>query len=264
MFTRRHLFELTDEAWAPEALRALIIESLGRTLRWGRMLRGVVEPLLEFTKRHKIRRVLDLASGSGVPVELLIEEFLRRGETPPQFVLTDLYPRTGQWEKLRMKYPTFIDYVAKPVDATSVPHALRSTDARLMINAFHHLSPSLANDVLRNAVVNQVPMMVVEPFDRDPRAFWKYIPVGLPALLSNPLVTRNRAWQQALLLYGSPMGIVAALWDGTVSTLRMYTEEDLRAMVAPYSEDYRWEWLRHDYRPFGSGTLFFGASEKVP
>ena len=60
------------------------------------------------------------------------------------------------------------------------------------------------------------------------------------------------------------MGIVAALWDGTVSTLRMYTEEDLRAMVAPYSEDYRWEWLRHDYRPFGSGTLFFGASEKAP
>ena len=32
MLARRHLFEFNDESWAPEALRALIVESLGRTL----------------------------------------------------------------------------------------------------------------------------------------------------------------------------------------------------------------------------------------
>ena len=105
MLARRHLFEFNDESWAPEALRALIVESLGRTLRWGRMLRGVVDPFLAFTREHKITRVLDLASGSGAPVELLIEECLARGETPPKFILTDLYPRPGEWERIRLKIP---------------------------------------------------------------------------------------------------------------------------------------------------------------
>lgn len=260
MLARRHLFEFNDESWAPEALRALIVESLGRTLRWGRMLRGVVDPFLAFTREHKITRVLDLASGSGAPVELLIEECLARGETPPKFILTDLYPRPGEWERIRLKYPTFIDYIAKPVDATNVNATLsQSSDARLIVNAFHHLSPELAENVLRDAITSNAPMMVVEPFGRDPRAFWRYFPVGLPALLANPLVTSNRRWQQALLLYGSPLGLAAALWDGTVSTLRMYTEEDLRAMVLKYSESYTWRWSRHEYPPYGSGTLFFGA-----
>ena len=98
-------------------------------------------------------------------------------------------------------------------------------------------------------------MMVVEPFGRDPRAFWRYFPVGLPALLANPLVTSNRRWQQALLLYGSPLGLAAALWDGTVSTLRMYTEEDLRAMVLKYSESYTWRWSRHEYPPMARGRF---------
>ena len=35
MLARRHLFEFNDESWAPEALRALIVESLGRTSKMG-------------------------------------------------------------------------------------------------------------------------------------------------------------------------------------------------------------------------------------
>jgi len=264
MLARRHLFEFNDESWAPEALRTLIVESLGRTLRWGRMLRGVVQPFLEFTRTHDIKCVLDLASGSGVPVELLIEECLAKGETPPKFILTDLYPRPEIWEPLRLKYPTFIDYIAKPVDATQVDPALVArSDARLIVNAFHHLPPSLAESVLRDAILSEVPMMVVEPFARDPRAFWRYFPVGLPALLANPLLTSRKRWQQAAMLYASPVGVCAALWDGTVSTLRMYSEDDLRAMVTKYSESYRWTWARHDYAPYGSGTLFFGAPQET-
>ena len=142
MLARRHLFEFNDESWAPEALRTLIVESLGRTLRWGRMLRGVVEPFLTFTRTHEIKCVLDLASGSGVPVELLIEECLAKGETPPKFILTDLFPRPEVWEPLRLKYPTFIDYISKPVDATNVDRTLVArSDARLIVNACHHRLP---------------------------------------------------------------------------------------------------------------------------
>lgn len=260
MLARRHLFEFNDESWAPDALRTLIVESLGRTLRWGRMLRGVVDPFISFVREHRIERVLDLASGSGVPVELLIEECLARGETPPKFILTDLYPRPEVWEPLRLKYPTFIDYISKPIDATNVDKSLTErTDARLIINAFHHLSPSLAESVLRDAIVSQAPMMVVEPFGRDPRAFWRYFPVGLPALLANPLLTSNKRWQQAAMLYATPLGVCAALWDGTVSTLRMYSEPELREMVSKYSDTFVWRWSRHAYPPYGSGTLFFGA-----
>ena len=51
-------------------------------------------------------------------------------------------------------------------------------------------------------------MMVVEPF-AETRKYFGYFPVGLPALLANPLVTSNRRWQQAPT-YGSPLGLAAA------------------------------------------------------
>ena len=64
------------------------------------------------------------------------------------------------------------------------------------------------------------------------------------------------------MLYASPIGVCAALWDGTVSTLRMYSEDDLRDMVSKYSEAYKWHWARHNYAPYGSGTLFLGHLRK--
>ena len=55
----------------------------------------------------------------------------------------------------------------------------------------------------------------------------------------------------------------ASVFDGVVSTLRVYTREDLEAMVAPFGGAYRWTWGTYDFAPGGRGTYFHGVP-RVP
>jgi hypothetical protein len=49
------------------------------------------------------------------------------------------------------------------------------------------------------------------------------------------------------------------VWDGLVSTLRVYTEAELREMVAPFGQDWEWTAGTFRYPPLGTGTWFRGV-----
>ena len=151
-----------------------------------------------------------------------------------------------------------VDYIAKPVDATTVAATLStSSDARLIVNAFHHLSPDSAESVLRDAITSDVPMMVVEPLAETP-SILALLSGRFTGALGQSFDHVQRRWQQALLFHGSP-GLAAALWDGTVSTLRMYTEMELREMRR-YSNTYiRGPGLGTLILLMARGLFFFGA-----
>ncbi len=51
----------------------------------------------------------------------------------------------------------------------------------------------------------------------------------------------------------------AAAWDGLVSSLRVYSEAELREMVAPFAGGLEWIHGTYPYRPFGRGYYFFGV-----
>ncbi len=71
----------------------------------------------------------------------------------------------------------------------------------------------------------------------------------LMALFLLPRVTPRR-WLPLLLSYLPPLVPLAIGWDGTVSTLRSYRAEELRAMVKTIAADgYEWEVLE---RPSGT------------
>lgn len=63
---RLQLFEFNDAPWAPEPLKAQIIEALSHTIRWGGLLTEVVPHFETFMTRTRSHEVLDLASGAGV------------------------------------------------------------------------------------------------------------------------------------------------------------------------------------------------------
>ncbi|MEL6178504.1 MAG: hypothetical protein AAFS10_06100, partial [Myxococcota bacterium] len=60
---RHHLFEFNDHPSAPKALKELIIESLSRTLDWGRMVDGLVPAFTRFVEDARVDEVLDLGAG---------------------------------------------------------------------------------------------------------------------------------------------------------------------------------------------------------
>lgn len=259
MLRRLQLFEFNDSPWAPAALRETVIESLSRTLRWGRILRGLCEPFREFLARTGVREVLDLCSGAGGPAEILVAELERTGSPPPRFLLTDLQPHPEIWTRLRAEHSGVIDFVPEPVDATRIPEALGAGRARVIINALHHFPPELAAAILRGACEAAPGVFVAEGFERSPLRFLPFAAAGIPALYLNPVLSPHHRLEKAALTWLSPIALAASAWDGYISTRRVYTEDELRDMVAPLGDQLHWEYGTYSFPMFGRGYYFYGV-----
>lgn len=269
---RLQLFEFNDLDQVPSSVRDTVVESLSRTLAWGRMMDGLVPPFEAFLRAVDATsgagggpvELLDLGSGGGGPATLLADALRRAGRTPPRIVLTDLHPRIEIWEGIRAAHPGVIDFVADPVDATQIPEPISAGRPRLLVNVLHHLPPDLAAAVLEDAVRGGRGVFVSEGFVRNPLQFANFAPAGLPALLANPILSPRDRIQKAVLTWLTPIALSLALWDGLVSTLRVYTEEELRAMVAPFGAGWRWDYGTYPYPPLGTGYWFRGLPPECP
>ena len=261
MLPRLQLVEFNDLAATPAPLRDTIVESLSRSLRWGRMLRGLVDPFREFLAAAGTDEVLDLCAGAGGPASVLAGELAGHG-APPRFLLTDLFPRIESWEAVRAEHPETIDFIETPVDATAIPPALASGRARVVINAFHHFPPPLATAILADAVAGSRGIFISEALVRNPLSFLAFGPAGLAALLAEPLLARRDRVAKAFLVWATPIALAAGTWDGLVSTMRIYEESDLRAMVAPLGDAFRWTYGVYTY-PFGGRGYYFHGVPRV-
>jgi hypothetical protein len=255
---RLQLFEFNDLSALHPAARDTIVESLSRTLEWGRMLDGLVDPFARFLEESGASELLDLGSGAGGPARILSSALARKGRAA-RFVLTDLHPRVEAWTTSRSANPDAIDFEPSSVDATNVPPALARGRARSLINVFHHLPPDLAAAVLEDAVRSSRGVFLAEAFERHPLQFANFALAGVPALLANPLLTERHRVAKAALTYLTPVALGMAIWDGLVSTLRVYEEQELRAMVAPFGARFRWTYGTFPYLPRGTGYFFYGV-----
>ena len=255
-------FELNDSERVPAFVRESIVESLSRTLRWGRVLSEMVGPFRRFLARSGATEVLDLCAGAAGPATILASEMRRAGATPPRFLMTDLFPRVDEWEAARAEHPGDIDFVAEAVDATRIPETLARGRARTIMNAFHHFPPEVAGELLADAVRGSTGIFVSEAFERNPLRFLPLAPSGLPALLVNPLLARRDRLAKAALTWLTPLALGIATWDGIVSTLRVYSEADLMRMVEPLGGTFEWEYGTYRFSPLGKGTYFFGVPRR--
>jgi hypothetical protein len=258
MLPRLHLVEWNDLAITPAALRDTIVESLSRSLRWGRVMRPLVEPFRAFLDAAGTDEVLDLCSGAGGPAAVLADELGARGGAP-HFLLTDLYPRPEAWSAVRREHPGVIDFVEDPVDATAIPPSLADGRARVVINAFHHFPPPLARAILADAVAGARGIFISEALVRNPLRFFAFGPAGLAALYAEPILTERDRLKKALLVWATPIALAAGVWDGLVSTMRIYEATDLREMVAPFGDRYAWTYDTYAHSRGGRGYYFYGV-----
>ena len=251
---RLQLFEFNDAWWAPALLRETIVEALSRTLRWGRMLDGLVSPLARCLEAAGTSQVLDLCAGAGGPAAVLSEAMARRGHDV-HFLMSDLFPAISAWEALSAGNPR-LGFVPEPVDATAISPALGAGRVRVIINALHHFPPEVAGKVLRGICQDAPGVFIAEGLVRNPLSFAALAPVGIAALLAAPLLSEDRRVARALL---SPLSLAASAWDGTVSSMRIYLPEDLREMVADLDG---WTWTSGTFAHsagLGSGVWFSGT-----
>ncbi len=252
---RLQLFEFNDSPWAPAPIREALIEALSLALDWGRMLRGMAGPFGEFLRATRATEVLDLCAGAGAPAVVLARELRAAGQRPPRFLLTDLMPHADVWAAMKAQDPEAIDFIEAPVDATQIPAGLGAGKARMIVNALHHLPPPIAGAVLRGACEGGPGVFVAEGFERSPLRFFPIAPMGLVSMIANLWRSPRNRLAKALLF---PVTLLIAPWDGLVSTMRVYTEEELREMVAPLAGEFDFRYGTWRF-PLGGKGYWFSA-----
>ncbi len=257
---RLQLFEFNDTPGVPDFVRETIIESLSRTLAWGHILRGLVAPFTDFVAEAGVTEVLDIGAGAGGPAEIFVEEMLAAGIEPPRFILTDVNPQIESWKVLKEKHPRYIDYVAEPVDGAALPPGLARGRVTAIINVLHHFTPTLAERVLGSSLDVSAGVFVIEGFERTPLGFAAFAPAGVPALLVNPILSPRANVKKAIFTWLTPFALLISVWDGLVSTMRVYSEAELRAMTASFGDRFTFTYATYRISSIGHGYYFTGRA----
>jgi len=226
---RYQLFEFLDQAWLPARLRAAatnyLVAAYGTTpypALWAEIVARVL-------RESRTDRIVDLGSGSGGPMRLVLSRMEEMGQRP-RVTLTDLHP---------VRTDNAIDYWPEPVNATSVPRDLPGL--RTLFLTFHHFAPSTARAVLRDAFGRRQPICIFEATAREPAAVAASFLIPLLVWMVTPMIRPVIAFQ-LFFTYLVPAVPLLAFWDGLVSQLRTYPIAELQELTADCSSPgYIWE-----------------------
>ncbi len=234
---RLHLFELEDQRWFPALLRDAGTAYLRLVLELSGHARLLVPKVREALERSGEKRILDLCSGGGGAIPVVVRELERAG-LDVRARLTDYFPNDAAFRSIAAASAGRIDYAPEPVDATAVP--VEQPGLRTLFNAFHHFRPADARRILADAVRAGRPIAVFEIVGRQilPIVGILLSPLQVWALM--PFVRPRRAsW--LFLTYLVPAIPLLVLWDGLVSCLRVYSTTELRALTAGLAAP-GWTW----------------------
>jgi hypothetical protein len=243
---RRHLVELEDLPWWPRVFRDAATDYLVTHLHHGKTYVGLAPRLAAAVRRAGATQITDLCSGGGGPWPDLLPALRAHGVDVP-VCLTDKYPNTAALRRLADTTPG-VRYEPESVSATEVPDRLAGF--RTVFTAFHHFRPADARAILAAAVRDRQGIFVAEATHRGSVALALQALVPLAVLVGTPAVRPFR-WWRLFWTYLVPVLPLAILFDGVVSTLRVYTPEEMLAMGREVGGD-EYEWESGYERPAGS------------
>ncbi|MFI5315092.1 MAG: class I SAM-dependent methyltransferase [Myxococcota bacterium] len=235
--SRRHLVELEDLPWIPRAIR----DGATTYLAWIVARSGQAGPLIpaleRLLRRTGEREILDLCSGGAGPMPEVVARLRARG-IAVHATLSDFHPNLAALAAASARSGGALSYSAQSVDATRVPAELAGL--RTIWNAFHHFRPAEARAILADAAGARRPIAVFELVSREPLQLLGLLAAPIVAALTVPFW---RPFRVSSLFFSwlVPLIPFVILWDGVVSWLRVYSEPELRELVAPLSGAFEWE-----------------------
>lgn len=255
---RLNVIELEDLSACPRAIRD------GGTdwLRFVAELTGAFDPVAPKLRAAMdaggVDRIVDLCSGGGGPW-IRLEPVLRESGDV-KVVLTDLYPNEDALAHARTRSEGRLETRLEPTDATDVPQAL--SGVRTLFNGFHHFAPEQAKAILQDAVNKRQPIAIFEGFHHRGLGMlmvWSQVPL---VWLLTPFV-RPFSFVRLLLTYLLPAIPFLVWFDGTMSMLRLYLQDELREMVDSVEGHEAFDWdigtTKIPGVPFGRLTHLVGT-----
>ena len=229
---RMHLMEIEDQPWCPGVIRDAATGYLAFVARVSGHAAALLPKLRETLARSGQNHIIDLCSGGAGPILAIA------GDLRCEITMTDLYPNIEALRATADNQRGNVHYVATPVDARAVPDDL--VGLRVIFNAFHHFQPDDARAVLQDAVRARQPIAIFELVAREPGPLVGMLLTPLLTMLVMPFVQPFN-WRWIPLTWLIPVIPALVLFDGVVSCLRVYSVEELRALVAAVDAP-GWSW----------------------
>jgi hypothetical protein len=236
------LFEFTDQAWYPPVFRRIQTDYLEFVVTRGAGHQNLI-PLFHRALQHTgTGEILDLCSGGGGPWTRLHAQ-LKQAGLEVNVTLSDKYPNLDVHKKWSASSQSGIKYLPEPVDALCVPSSLPGM--RTMFEGFHHFTPEQARLILQDAVEKRVPIGIFEASLKPPLGPFIFILSPLMTILGFLFATpfiQPHTWSRFLWTYLLPLVPLATCWDGMLSFLRGYSQNDLKELSrSVVCKDYAWE-----------------------
>lgn len=253
------LFEFHDQPWFPAYLRDYITDGLQAVLSLGGIYRNSAARLNAAVQACKASRIVDLCSGGSGPWPWL-HESLRDGQGRlAEICLTDLYPNTPAFERIKEETRGEITYWPESVDATKVPEEL--TGFRTIFSSFHHFPKSQAIGILQDAVDNRQGIGIFEGARHHPVTIAQMILMFFGGLVTAPFIRPFR-FSRLFWTYILPVIPFVLFYDGVISSLRAYSIDQLKEMIAAlHADGYAWE-VGEEPRGFFTVTYLLGYPVK--
>ena len=236
--SRLHIFEWEDQPWFPQLFRNFITDHL--VFHASRLFLPIAPKISEILKKTGNTKIVDLCSGSGGPLPVLLHECSEVLNSQVTATLTDLYPSKEALEQTKQGSNGTIDYRAESINAMDCPESLEGM--RTLFTALHHFRPDDAKKILSDAKNKRVPIGAFEIQERNILKLLVIpIVIFLSAFILTPFVGRMTLGR-FVFTYLIPLMPFFYTWDGVVSCLRTYYPAELEELTKDLQcEEYRWE-----------------------
>jgi hypothetical protein len=231
------LIEIHDHPSFPPLLRDLFTDALQSLWAFTNSYGAIVPRLRSLLDHLDSHQILDLCSGAGGPLITLAPRLQSTVNPDLHICLTDKYPNHQALQRASLN-STF-SYTSCSVDAAHVPPDLPGL--RTIFSSFHHFGPRDARNILADAFYQRRPIAIFEL--ANPAFKTMLITSSIPFLaMLLSLRERPRRWSRLFFTFIIPIIPFALLFDGLISCLRAYSQQELHALVEGLSTPtYQWQ-----------------------
>jgi hypothetical protein len=233
------LFEIHDHPRFPRFLRDMVTDALQVLWNSSNLYQPIIPRLQKALVNCGTRNVLDLCSGGGGPWLGLVRDLEWQEYYPVTVCLTDRYPNRRAFERLQSRSDLAVKFDSRSIDAVRVPTDLNGF--RTLFSAFHHFAPAEARQLLTNAMAHREGIAIFEMPQRTLKTMLAVCLTPLVVLCLTPRIVPIR-WPRLLWTYLLPVIPFVVCFDGWMSCLRSYSQQELGEIVRDLPEgDYEWE-----------------------
>jgi len=236
---RLNIIETGDLDWFPQNIRDFETDVLLFSLTHFKIYDAVAPLLARCLERTGVSEITDMCSGAGGPWKRLQPLLSRHLKREIHVTLTDLRPNIPTMERISAASDGSIGFSRESLDATS---AGTSAKVRTLFTSFHHFPPDIARRILADARDARAAIGIFEYNSRSLMSFLSTVFAPLIVFAGTPFMMPFRL-SRYLLTYFLPVVPLNILYNGTVSSLRTYSPQELQELIAGLERpDYEWEY----------------------